>query len=79
MSRVPDRFVPVREDSDPLSYRFHTNKEPHKLSPAERLTRHEGATHDPFRIRPQRYGNSNLRSVSRSDSYEGTRAGERAL
>lgn len=74
MSRVPDRFVPVREDSNPPSYRFHTNKEPHELSSAERLTRHQGSTPDPFRIRPRRNGTSDFRSISRSDSYEGTRA-----
>ena len=61
----PDRFVPLRDTSSPLSVKFRTTKCPEQLSTLERLLRHDGASRDPFTSHRQ----SNLvRSDSRAFS-----------
>ncbi|KAL2265309.1 hypothetical protein VTJ83DRAFT_6409 [Remersonia thermophila] len=43
-----DRFIPTRHWETNASERLRIHKEPHKLTPAERLVRNNAATEDPF-------------------------------
>ncbi|KAI1078611.1 WD40 repeat-like protein [Whalleya microplaca] len=63
----PDRFLPFRV---PGSDRFRTNKQPHELSPSERLHRTEDAAPDAFCFTPKRSVPMAARQLSRSDGTE---------
>ncbi|KAI0010054.1 WD40 repeat-like protein [Xylariaceae sp. FL0662B] len=63
----PDRFLPFRV---PVSDRFRTNKQPHELSPSERLHRTEDAAPDAFCFTPKRSAPMAARRISRSDGTE---------
>lgn len=47
-ARAPDRFVPYRRSPDSITQNFRANKDPHKLSPSERLVRSNSASPDAF-------------------------------
>ncbi|KAI8625103.1 WD40 repeat-like protein [Xylariaceae sp. FL1651] len=63
----PDRFVPFHV---PESDRFRANKQPHELSPSERLLRTEDAGADAFCFTPKRSVPVSPRRLSRSDCIE---------
>ncbi|KAI1343637.1 hypothetical protein F5Y15DRAFT_171714 [Xylariaceae sp. FL0016] len=60
----PDRFVPFRK---PGSECFRANKQPHELSPSERLLRTDIAGPDAFCFIPKRSAPMSSRRISRSD------------
>ncbi|KAI2626894.1 WD40 repeat-like protein [Xylaria nigripes] len=64
---LPDRFVPFHILA---SDRFRTNKQPHELSPSERLLRTEDAGADVFCFAPKRPVPNPPRHLSRSDCVE---------
>ncbi|KAI9737214.1 MAG: hypothetical protein M1818_005746 [Claussenomyces sp. TS43310] len=63
--RSPDRFLPPRDFSDAVVQKFHANKHPQQLSPAEKLLRHDEATPDAFGPRRIATSQSPIRSVVR--------------
>ncbi|KAI1419430.1 WD40-repeat-containing domain protein [Xylaria sp. FL1777] len=63
----PDRFVPFHVVA---SDRFRANKQPHELTPSERLLRTEDGGVDAFCFAPNRSVPSSSRRLSRSDCIE---------
>ncbi|KAI0099115.1 WD40-repeat-containing domain protein [Nemania sp. FL0031] len=63
----PDRFVPFHVEA---SDRFRANKQPHELSPSERLLRTEDAGPDAFCFTPKRLVPTSPRRLSRSDCID---------
>lgn len=70
LSRLSDRFVPIRESSSPIADRFRTAKDPHRLSTSERLVRQDAALPDPFLSRSRHYGAA--RPAQRSSRSDGS-------
>lgn len=71
LSRLSNRFVPIRESSSPIADRFRTSKDPHRLSTSERLVRQDAALPDPFLSRSQHYGAAGpAQRSSRSDGSD---------
>ncbi|RWA07104.1 hypothetical protein EKO27_g7996 [Xylaria grammica] len=68
----PDRFVPFHVVAP---HRFRANKQPHELTPEERLMRTENGGADPFCFTPKRSVPTSDRRISRSDCadhFQGT-------
>ncbi|KAI1276472.1 WD40-repeat-containing domain protein [Xylaria sp. FL0933] len=63
----PDRFVPFHVVA---SDRFRANKQPHELTPSERLLRTEDGGADAFCFTPSRPVPTSSRRISRSDCIE---------
>jgi len=52
--RLPDRFVPFRDNSTSFTEKYRSTKNPRELTGVEKLLRHHSATPDAFCYRPRR-------------------------
>lgn len=66
-THLSDRYVPKRDPASSPAEKYRTTKQPHDLTPSERIIRNQKASLDPFTIRVDRSATPERRPLPRID------------